>query len=109
MHRANFHKHREEIKLKRKELLLEKERERARRKEKEIKEKEDLTNKSSYVGLWTTRDEVLAGLGKLVTKKAKKDALKLQISFCKRVLCQTSDDQTIFQFHTIAKFFQIFS
>ena len=79
-------------------MLLEKERERARRKEKEIKEKEELTKKISFVGLWTTKDEVIAGLSKLVTKKAKKDALKLQISFRKRVLCQTSDDQTIFQF-----------
>ena len=53
---------------------------------------------------------MLAGLGKLVTKKGKKDALKLQISFRKRVLCQTSDDQTIFQFsHNRTKFFQIFS
>ena len=33
-----------------------------------------------------------------MTKKAKKDALKLQISFCKKVLCQTASDQTIFQF-----------
>ena len=81
VHRANFHKRREEVELKRKELLLEKERERARRKE--IKEKEDLTKNISYVGLWTTRDEVLTGLSKLVTKKGKKDALKLQISFRK--------------------------
>ena len=48
---------------------------------------------------------MLAGLGKLVTKKAKKDALKLQISFHKRVLCQTSDDQTIFQFSHNRKVF----
>ena len=33
-----------------------------------------------------------------MTKKVKKDTLKLQISFHKRVLCQTLDDQTIFQF-----------
>ena len=81
VHRANFCKRREDIEVKRKEALLEKERERARRKEKEIKEKEKLTKKINLVGLWTTKDEVLAGLGKLVTKKAKKDALKLQISF----------------------------
>ena len=109
MHRANFHKRREEIELKRKELLLEKERERARRKEKEIKEKEDLTKKISYVGLWTTRDEVLAGLGKLMTKKGKKDALKLQISFRKRVYVKLQMTKLSFSFHTIAKFFQIFS
>ena len=98
VHRANFRKRREDIEVKRKEALLEKERERARRKEKEIKEKEKLTKKINLVGLWTTKDEVLAGLGKLVTKKAKKDTLKLQISF-------GSNDQTIFQFSHNRKVF----
>ena len=102
VHRANFRKRREDIEVKRKEALLEKERERAIRKEKEIKEKEELTKKISLVGLWTTKDEVLAGLGKLMTKKAKKDALKLQISFR---LCQTLNDQTIFQFSHYHKVF----
>lgn len=37
-------------------------------------------------------------MDKIVGKKAKKDALKLQISFRKKVLGQTSDDQTLFQF-----------
>ena len=69
-----------------------------RKKEKEIKEKEELTKKISFVGLWTTKHEALAGLDKIVGKKAKKDALKLQISFRKKVLGQTSDDQTLFQF-----------
>jgi len=32
------------------------------------------------------------------TKKEKQDALKLQIKFCKKVLCQSADDQTIFHF-----------
>ena len=105
VYRANFRKRREDIEVKRKEALLEKERERARRKENEIKEKEELTKKINLVGLWTTKDEVLAGLGKLVTKKAKKDALKLQISFRKKALCQTSNDQTIFQFSHNCKVF----
>ena len=48
---------------------------------------------------------MLAELGKLVTKKAKKDALKLQISFHKKILCQTSNDQTIFQFSHNRKVF----
>ena len=98
VHRANFCKRREDIELKRKEVLLQKERERVRKKEKEIKEKEELTKKISFVGLWTTKHEALAGLDKIVGKKAKKDALKLQISFRKKVLGQTSDDQTLFQF-----------
>jgi len=105
VHRANFRKRREEIELKRKEALLQKERERVRKQEKEIKEKEELTKKISFVGLWTTKDEVLAGLDSIMTKKAKKDALKLQISFRKKVLCQTSDDQTIFQFSHNRKVF----
>ena len=91
--------------MRRKEALLEKERERARKKEKEIKEKEELTKKISLVGLWTTREEVQTGLDKLATKKAKKDALKLQISFRKKVLCQTADDQTVFQFSHNRKVF----
>ena len=98
VHRANFRKRREDIELKRKEVLLHKERERVRKKEKEIKEKEELTKKISFVGLWMTKHEALAGLDKIVGKKAKKDALKLQISFCKKVLGQTSDDQTLFEF-----------
>lgn len=40
----------------------------------------------------------LAWIKYVVGKKAKKDALKLQISFRKKVLGQTSDDQTLFQF-----------
>ena len=105
VHRANFRKRREDIELKRKEMLLQKERERARKKEKEIKEKEELTKKISSVGLWSTKDEVLAGLEKIATKTAKKDALKLQINFRKKVLCQTSDDQTVFQFSHNRKVF----
>ena len=86
VHRANFCKCREDTEQKRKETLLEKERERTRRKKKEVK-KEELTKIINLVRHWTTKDEVLAGLGNLVTKKAKKDALKLQISFHKKVLC----------------------
>ena len=86
------------MELKRKEVLQQRERDRVQKKEREIKEKEELTKKLSFVGLWTTKNEVLVGLDKIVGKKAKKDALKLQISFRKKVLGQTSDDQTLLQF-----------
>ena len=105
VHRANFRKRREDIELKRKEILLQKEKEQMKKTEKEIREKEELTKKINLVGLWTTQDEVLTGLDKIVGKKAKKDALKLQISFRKKVLGQTSDNQTLFQFSHIRKIF----
>ena len=82
VHRANFRKRREDIELKRKEVLLQKERERVRKKGNQ--RKKELTKKISFVGLWTTKHKALAGLDKIVGKKAKKDALKLQISFVRR-------------------------
>ena len=60
---------------------------------------------NSFVGLQMTKHDALAGLDKIVGKKAKKDALKLQINFCKKVLGQTSDDQTLFQFSHNCKVF----
>ena len=79
-------------------MLEHKERERIKKKEKEIKEKEDLTKQISCLGLWTTKEEVHKGLDRMKTKKEKQYALKLQIKFRKKVLCQSSEDQTVFQF-----------
>ncbi|XP_065887842.1 uncharacterized protein [Dysidea avara] len=98
VHKANFHKRRQEIEVKRKEIFESKERDRRKKKEKEIKEKESLTKQISSAGLWTTKEEVHKGLDKMRTKKEKQDALKLQIKFRKRVLCQSTDDQAVFHF-----------
>ena len=107
VHRASFCKRRKDIELKRRSSTK-KERKRVRKKEKEIKEKEELTKKISFVRikLWTTKHKALASLDKIIGKKAKKDALKLQISFHKKVLGQTSGNQTLFQFSHNAKFLQ---
>ena len=52
--------------MKQKEALLEKER---KSKEKGKTNKRERRKKISFVGLWTIKDEVLAGLGNLVTKR----------------------------------------
>ena len=92
VHKSNFRKRREEIEAQRVEAVRRKEREIAK-KEREIKEKEDLTKQIQKIGLWTTQEEVEEGLLKLKTSKSKLGALKLQIKFRKKVLCQTHSDK----------------
>ena len=71
----------------------------------EIKEKEDLTKMiQGNGGLWTT-EEVDENLEKLKTVKGKQTALKSQLSFRKKVLCQTHPDKTIFHFSHNKKLF----
>lgn len=98
VHKANFRKRREEIIAKRRASVQQKELEIRRKKEKEIREKENLTKQIQKVSLWTTEIEVEAGLAKLRTAKQKCDALKLQLKFRKKVLCQTHPDKTVFMF-----------
>lgn len=97
-HRTNFKKRREEIETKRRELQEERERELAKKRAKELKEKESLTLMIQQFGLWTTSEEVLQCVDQLRTKKAKVDALKVQINFRKKVLNQCHEDKLVFQF-----------
>ena len=98
VHRANFRERRKEIEKQRLEAIEKKERELARKKEKELKDKESLTLKIQQIGLWTTYEEVRSGLDKVKSKKAKLEALKLQINFRRKVLNQSHADKVMFQF-----------
>ena len=70
-----------------------------RKSEKELKVKEELTKKLQKLGgLWTTEKEIEDGLREMKTTKAKLNALKLQISFRKKVLGQLYSDKVVFQF-----------
>lgn len=51
--------------------------------------KETLTKQIQKVGLWTSRHEIEEGLSKLKTASSKRDTLKLQINFRRKVLGQT--------------------
>ena len=97
-HRINFQKRREEIETRRMKALIQKERELFQKTEKELKEKEDLTLKIQKYGLWTTCLEVDQHLCELKSKKAKVDALKLQINFRRKVLNQSHAKKQVFQF-----------
>ena len=97
VHRKNLVIRREEIEKKRMEAVEKRERELLKKRERELKMK-DLTIMIQKVGLWTTSEEVTKGLDQVSTKKAKLDALKLQINFCKKVLNQSHPDKTVFQF-----------
>ena len=57
--------------------------------------KEDLTLK---IRLWTGIEDVEMGLERLTSKKAKIDALKLQLNFRRKVLNQSHTEKSIFQF-----------
>ena len=70
-----------------------------RKREKELKVKEELTKKLQILGgLWTTKKEIEDRLKKMKTTKAKQNALKVQISFQKKVLGQLYSDKVVFQF-----------
>lgn len=106
-HRANFQKRREEIERRRKEEQEKREREKLRKEKKLIEEKEALTKQISHIGLWTSEAEVIAGLDNLTTVREKKDALKLQIKFRKKVMSQTYHDKTVFQFSHNSRAFSV--
>ena len=96
--RSTFRKRREEIEAKRAKAIEVKEKEMVAKKEKELKMKEDLTKGIQQIGLWTSPEDIEAGLASMSSKKAKVSALKLQLNFRRKVLNQTHDDPTIFQF-----------
>ena len=106
VYRKNFRMWREEIEARRIEAMEKRERELQKKKARELKEKEDLTIKVQQIGLWTSIAEVHENL-LLSTKKAKFDALKLQISFRKKVLNQTYHDKTVLQFSCNNQVFSI--
>ena len=94
----NFRKRRDEIIAKRLVAIEEKQEEMRKKKEKELREKEKLTKEVQKVSLCTTCEEVARGLESLPSKTKKIAALKLQMNFRKKVLCQTHTDKFIFAF-----------
>ena len=67
----------------------------ARRELKAVQEKERLTKEIGKVGLWTEVDD---GLDGFVKNAKKREVLKLQINFRKRVLCQNHPNKAVFKF-----------
>ena len=57
--------------------------------------------------MWTSETEIETGLSDLVSANGKKEALKLQIKFRKKVLSQAYYDKTIFQFSHNRKPFSV--
>ena len=97
--KSKFNKRREEIKLKRQDAVRRKEEEHARKEEREIRLKETLTKKIQAMGgLWTSEKNVEEGLKRIKTMKMKREALKLQINFRRKVLQQSHADKKLFFF-----------
>ena len=96
--KSKFLKRRDEIIEKRQAAVLRKELESIKKREKEVRMKETLTKQIQKVGLWTSRSEVEEGLSKLKTATLKRDALRLQINFRRKVLGQTHTDKNVFLF-----------
>ena len=97
--KSRFNKRREEIKLKRQDAVRRKEEEHARKEEREIRLKETLTKKIQAMGgLWTSEKNVEEGLKRIKTMKMKREALKLQINFRRKVLQQLHADKKLFFF-----------
>lgn len=89
VHRANFRKRREDIEQKRLEVQQVRDLERQRKHEKEVRDKEELTKQLAPLSLWTTTTEIEKGLEVLKTSKEKQEALKVQISFRRKVFTRT--------------------
>ena len=96
--KSRFNERREEIRIKRQDTLCKKEEEHARKVEREMKLKENLTKKIQAMGLWTNKTEMEEGLRGMKTVKIKREALKLQINFRKKVLQQSHTDKSLFVF-----------
>ena len=96
--RMKFKARRQEIESKRQEDLKKRAEAIARKELKAVKEKEKLTKGIQKTGLWTSRTEVEDGLDEFVKSTKKKEALKLQINFRKKVLGQNHPNKSIFKF-----------
>ena len=96
--KQKFQLRREEINAKRRESVRRKEQEYARKIEEEIQLKETLTRKIQKVGLWMTHQELSDGLAVIKSAKPKREALKLQINFRRKVLGQHHQEKSVFLF-----------
>lgn len=96
--REKFKRRRQEIERRQEESLIKKQEAIARRTAKLVREKEKLTKEIEKTGLWLSRADVEFGLERITKKSDKKAALKLQINFRHKVLCQSHHDNTVFKF-----------
>ena len=72
-----------------------------------MKEKEELTNKIVYYGLWQSKEVVWRKLLEISTKVKKEVALKCQLKFIQVVLMQSSKVMNIFKLSQEKKKFNI--
>lgn len=96
--RMKFKTRRQEIARKRQEDVQKRAQAIARKELKTVKEKEKLTKGIEKVGLWTSRMEVEDGLDAFVKNTKKREVLKLQINFRKKVLGQNHPNKAVFNF-----------
>jgi hypothetical protein len=87
-----------EIEKRREESLAKKQEALAKREAKIIQEREKLTKEIEKISLWLTRVDVEDSLERLTKISDKKQALKLQINFRRKVLCQSYHDSSVFKF-----------
>jgi outer membrane phospholipase A len=101
VHKTNFKKRREEIEQKRLKAQQETEKEMQKKLNRQIKEKEELTMKLASFGLWISSTEVEKGLHAMHSRAKRQEALKIQISFCQKVLDKLMNIRVYFISHTI--------
>ncbi|KAI0241600.1 hypothetical protein LSAT2_023486, partial [Lamellibrachia satsuma] len=95
--KREFLKRRKIIVEKRHLALVKKQEELEKKRANILKEKERLTDKIVYYGLWQSSHEVTSKVAELVGKE-KLDALQAQIRFRQKVLKQNHDDNSVFAF-----------
>ena len=96
--RAKYKARRQELDAKRANALEKRIQDTARRELAILKEKESLTKEIECLGLWSSKPEVENGLEKLPKEMMKKKALKVQISFRRKVLNQAHSNKALFKF-----------
>ena len=97
-HHTNFLQRRKEIRKLRNEKRLSKIENKKRKLLRAAEEKEDICQHvNAFGGLWKTVDEVKCNLEKIDEKK-KTDALKYQLKFRKKILCNTFIDSDLYLF-----------
>ena len=96
---------RELIKTRQKEAFLRKQKEVARKEKKRLNEKAKLIDEVEKVhgGLWKCSTEIEDGLKAIKNKTDKVKAIKSQINYRHRVLCQTHDNRSLFKFSSNRK------
>ena len=99
--RETFRGRKKDIEKRQAEVVVERQRETERLQHKKQQEREKLIKEIDAIGgLWTNLNAVSSGSGldKIKKKTAKVKALKIQLKFQQKVLCQSCSDQSLFKF-----------